>query len=519
MKRTVHKIVGCLVLGIVSLVVMPHSAHAATGQLMWHSCPPSPQGLPDAGMECSTINVPLNYRQPQGKQITVAISRIKAADPSKRRGVLFTNPGGPGGAGLDLPRAFKILMPQSIFDEYDVIGIDPRFIGESTPITCGLSAQDATQAFVPLEQNDSFAATSAFMKKVADGCAANAGDKLPYATTANTARDFDMVRQALGEQKISYFGYSYGTYLGAVYSSLFPQNTDRVVLDSSVDPGEVWRQQFRSWGPAGELRFPDFLKFAAANDATYHLGDTQDKVRQTYYALINKVNQSPVTLQGTVVNGPMFQELTFGGLYNDNQFDGLASLWQFLNGSASPQVKNKALSPNDVVIADNEAASGLAITCDDVAWSKSPAQYQLEYNIDRALFPSFGALGSNIWPCAFWHNQPVEPPATISANGPTNILMLQNLRDPATSYWGALGMHTALGSRSRLVSVDQGGHTVAYLQNNACGTAAATDYLVDGTLPAHDTFCAAQQSPIHPLAPNAQNDKDKAMRELQKLVR
>ncbi|HSW81621.1 MAG TPA: alpha/beta hydrolase [Candidatus Saccharimonas sp.] len=500
-------------------MVATHSAHAATQKLMWHSCPPSPQGLPDAGMECTSMNVPLNYQQPNGKQITVAVSRIKATDPTKRHGVLFTNPGGPGGAGLDLPRAFKILMPQSIFDEYDVIGIDPRFIGESTPITCGLSAQDATQAFVPLEQNSNFASTSAFMKKVADGCAANAGDKLPYATTANTARDFDMVRQALGEQKISYFGYSYGTYLGAVYSSLFPNNTDRIVLDSSVDPGEVWRQQFRSWGPAGELRFPDFLKFAAANDATYHLGNTQGKVRQTYFGLMNKVNQSPVTLaDGTVLNGPMFQEVTFGGLYNDNQFNGLAALWQFLNGNTGPSVKNQMLQPSDAAV-DNEAAGGLAIACDDVAWSTSPAQYQLEYNLDSKLFPSFGALGSNIWPCAFWHNSPAEPPVAISSHGPTNILMLQNLRDPATSYWGALGMHAALGSRSRMVSVDQGGHTVAYLQPNACGTAAATDYLVSGTLPTTDKFCPAQQSLIHPLTPNAQTDKDKAMRELQKLVK
>lgn len=193
-----------------------------------------------ARQQCGTLQVPLNYQNPNGQKITVAVSRVPAADPSHRRGVLFLNPGGPGGPGLDLPTQFATLMPQSVLNQYDLVGFDPRGVGQSTPVSCGLTKSQATQALVPLTQNNNFADTTAFMEQVADKCAATSGSVLPYITTNNTARDMDQIRQALGEQKISYFAYSYGTYLGTVYASLFPQQTDRFVLDSNVDANWVW---------------------------------------------------------------------------------------------------------------------------------------------------------------------------------------------------------------------------------------------------------------------------------------
>src|SRR5436305_14458657 len=218
------------------------------------------------------------------------------------------------------------------------------------------------------------------MRKIAGECADAAGDVLPFATTANTARDMDQIRQALGEAKISYLGYSYGTYLGAVYAALFPDRTDRVLLDSSVDPDWVWRQQFRAWGSGGTIRFPDFASFAAAKDATYHLGKSPTAVRNLYLRLLRRLAVHPVHLfHGVVVvNGALFQELTFSDLYSDGSFPDLAELLQMVNGAKdAAAIENavlKALGPRaalDDVPFDNDVASGLAILCDDVAWSSS----------------------------------------------------------------------------------------------------------------------------------------------------
>lgn len=483
---------------------------AAPSAVQWGACPPPPDGIPDAGQQCATLRVPLDYTHPNGQKITVAISRIPAANPAQRRGVLLMNPGGPGGPGLDLPRIATILMPQSVLNQYDLIGFDPRGVGTSTPLTCGLSGTQADQALPTLTQQGSFAATTAFARQVAQSCGAKVGSSLAYFTTANTARDMDQIRQALGETKINYMAWSYGTYLGAAYASLFPGSVDRFVLDSNVNPAWTWRQQFRSFGLGGSIRFPDFLKFAAANDGTYHLGTTQAAVQQTYNKLLAKLQRQPITFSdGTIFNDAYFREFSFFSISDpDTSFPDLAAIWQTVNEN---QPLDLQVAPTD----DNPAASGLAITCNDAAWSRSPSQYQAELKADTTQYPAFGELGSNIWPCAFWPNMtPSQPPVTITSRGPTQILLVQNKRDPVTPYVGGLGMHQALGNRSRLFTVDApAGHGIAYLAGVACADDAVTNYLADGTLPATDTSCQSSaaaaaapstaQSQYRPAAVNA----------------
>jgi len=510
-------------------VIMTVSVHAqaihtdANADLIkWGACPPPPDGLPNAGQQCSTLSLPLDYRVSNGQTINIAISRIKAASPSLRRGVLLLNPGGPGGVGLDLSREFTILLPQTVLDRYDLIGFDPRGVGRSAPLTCGLTPAEAIEAYAPLEQPGGFSATAAFVHNVADDCTASTGAVLPFITTANMARDMDQIRQALGESKISYLGYSYGTYLGAVYSSLFPSHTDKVVLDSSVNPSWLWRGQFREWGPGGELRFPDFANFAAANDGTYHLGQTPAQIYDVYFQLINSLYKSPITFpDGTVFNAPMFRELLFGVLYDDSDFPALAPLWRILKDSpgdtaAVQHALQTVDSPSPSVPgvpSDNVAASGLAVLCGDIAWSHSIDQYQAEFNADSLLFPLFGTLGSNIWSCAFWPNHPIEPPVPITSKGPSNILMVQNIRDPAAPYWGALGMRAALGQRSRIVSVDQGGHGVYAFKPNVCANDTMTAFLVNGVFPNNDTFCPAESGSTSSETLNSQT-KERVIKEL-----
>lgn len=525
---------GILGLGLMIASCVPYAAHVkadsvsqkiSAAPISWQpSCAELDPGAA-SNQQCGTLQVPLNYSNPSGQKITVAVSRIPAADPSHRRGVLLLNPGGPGGAGIDLPTQFATLMPQSVLSQYDLIGFDPRGVGQSTPVSCGLTAGQAEQALVPLTQNNNFNDTAAFMKMVADKCAATSGSLLPYITTNNTARDMDQIRQGLGEQKISYFAYSYGTYLGAVYASLFPQQSDRFVLDSNVDTNWVWRQQFRSWKLADYDRFPDFAKYLAANDATYHLGSSESRINAKFFALVEKLRQQPITFLGITVNDTMFRELTFSVLYNDASFSLGGQLWQAADGQTVPAsaVSKNALSSLQVmpkaavaVPEDNGAASALAIACGDASWSRIPAQYKQELTADKLLFPKFGELGSNIWPCAYWHYQPQEQLTTITANRPTHILMIQNKRDPATPYVGAVETRLRLGNSARMVSVDQGGHAAAYLAANQCATNTVNEYLATGSLPAHDTTCAAENA--QRMAPNS-DAQQQAIDKLRRLVR
>src|SRR5688572_16241315 len=286
--------------------------------IRWGECPPVLEGFPEIGdQQCALLPVPLDYRAPNGRKINIAISRIKAADPAKRRGALLLNIGGPGGNGLDLPRFATALYPQSVLDSYDLIGFDPRGIGRSAPVSCGLTEDEAFEAFPQLEQDHSFEATAAFARNVAHSCAGAASDTLPFITTANTARDMDRIRIALGETKISYFAYSYGTYLGAVYATLFPTRTDRWVLDSAVNPNLLWREQFRTWGAAGAERFEDFIAYAIANEETLHLGSTPEEVKALFFKLLARTDADPITFDGLRVTGPMFRVLHLSFLGND----------------------------------------------------------------------------------------------------------------------------------------------------------------------------------------------------------
>lgn len=496
------------------------SAPPATAQvsppppIQWGPCPPPPDGIPDAGQQCGTVTVPLDYNRPDGPTIDIAVSVIRAANPATRHGVLLVNPGGPGGAGIDLPRILTLLWPQSVFDTYDVVGFDPRGVDRSAPVTCGLTAQEADAAFPTVPAPGGFQATATFSQSVANACADSAGGVLPFITTANTARDMDIIRQALGESTLSYFGYSYGTYLGAVYASLYPSRTDRFILDSNVDPSWVWRRQYLNWGPAGQSRWPDFADYAAANDATYDLGSTPDQVTATYQHLAAELDADPIPFpsvfpDGTLLDGAQFRLVTFSELYMDANFPDLAALFDQIiqtlgESAAAPSAAPATASARLDVPVDNEVVSGLIVTCGDVAYSHDVAQWKAEFTADSTLFPLFGSTGSTIWPCAFWPTHPAEPPVPVTSRGPShNILLLQNLRDPATYAPGALQLHAELGQRSVLVTVDEGGHAIYGFSTNTCVTNIATTYLTTGTIPSQDTLCPAEATAAPEAAPLA----------------
>ncbi|MCR6487471.1 alpha/beta hydrolase [Amycolatopsis sp. OK19-0408] len=467
-------------LAVLGTTVVAPSASAAP--LQWGPCPVGAFPTPD--LQCTTLKVPLDYRNPDGAKIDVAVSRLASKNPAKRRGVLLTNPGGPGGEGLTYPQVLKLVkLPQSVLDQYDVIGFDPRGVGHSTPVTCDLTTEQMMIGNLPYAQGPADVVKQAGVAKTeAKQCAdAKTGPMLPYVTTANTARDMDRIRTALGESTVSYLGASYGTYLGAVYTSMFPERSDRFVLDSNLGPGGYDIDAMRNFGRGMEDRFPDFAAFAAAHPE-YGLGTTPAQVTAKFHELAVRLDKAPV--EG--ITGSLFRGLTFERMYASN-LKQLAENWQALDQGRPPHAPETTIPPTD-----NLFAARFAVLCGDSAWPRSVASYQLDVAVDRIRYPLLGAASANIAACAFWPNPPIEPKVRITGHGPANVLMVQNERDPGTPLAGARKLRSAFGDRARMITIDQGGHGAYLFGSNQCGNTAVTEFLATGKRPARDVFCAAE---------------------------
>ncbi|MFF3916913.1 alpha/beta hydrolase [Streptomyces sp. NPDC001852] len=457
----------------------------------WHRCDASQP----AAFQCATIDVPLDYSRPGAKTIKLAISRIKTGVPGKRHGAILFNPGGPGGEGLDMPLMMKDAMPGNVREQYDLIGFDPRGVGRSSPLTCGLTAKE--QAFEHPYKPETFSRDVTWARTVADKCRARNGDRLAYFTTRNTARDMDVIRAVLGERKISYLGYSYGTYLGAVFAQMFPQRTDRIVLDSAVDPARVWRGMIQVWAEGTEPAFTRWTKWTAQRDRTYRLGNTPAEVKKTFWDLIARADRTPIDEGGEKLTGDDIRASLRAGFFTPKAAaEAVVNLKKAADGHA---VAGSSLVPDDQQgprhpgapaaepPGDNGSAVFWAVVCGDTAaWPRDPEQYRRDAIRDKAKYPLYGDFGSNITPCAFW-DKPAESVTAVDNN--VGVLTVQNQWDSQTPLVSGLGMHHALKG-SRMVYVRGGeGHGVYSDDPRACANRAVNAYLSTGRLPAHDVTC------------------------------
>ncbi|MET9094470.1 alpha/beta hydrolase [Streptomyces cyaneofuscatus] len=457
----------------------PNAAATAPAPLTWGPCPGA---NPPKQLQCGTLKVPLDYRDPGGRQIEIAVSRLPSQKPAQRRGVLLTNPGGPGGSGLGYPLALGAGLPRAVLDTYDIIGMDPRGVGRSTPVTCGLTPSQLKRGAYPTyaHRPADVVREARYARGLAQQCAASGTAwMLPHTTTANTARDMDRVRTALGERRISFLGASYGTQLGAAYAELFPERGDRIVLDSVLGPRGYDVTAFRQLARGMEDRFPDFAAYASQHPE-YGLGTTPAQVEATYAALTRRLDAEP---QGDIT-GTLFRGLTLELLFSDARLPELAKMWQTLKAG-----KPYPFEPTPDQ--ENTAASRLHVLCADSRWPRHQLSYQLNVLVDRARYPKLGASTANITPCAFWPSEHREPPVRVGDQGPSNILLVQNERDPGTPLAGALRLRQALGQRARMVTADQGGHGVYPFGANTCANEATTTFLTTGKRPARDLRCAA----------------------------
>ncbi|MCD9140962.1 alpha/beta hydrolase [Streptomyces albireticuli] len=448
-----------------------------------------------AALRCATVEVPLDYGDPGGKRIKVAISRLKATGTKERRGVLLFNPGGPGGPGLKMPAELEGSLSGEVKRRYDLIGFDPRGIGRSTPVGCGLTPGELT---VERPYNAStFARDVEWARTVADKCRIRNGDALAHLTTRDTARDMDVIRAVLGEKKLSYMGFSYGTYLGAVYTQMFPERTDRFVLDSATDPARYGRGLFRQIAEGTEPAFARWTRWTAERHSTYGLGDTPAGVRATFWKLVARADRTPVAYEGRSLTGDDIRAERHVFFRVEKAATWVAGLRKAAeNGEKAPSGTPGRAPDRPVPAAsaadptpENEIAGLWAVLCADTSrsWPRDPERYRRDAVRDKARYPLYGDLASGIKPCAFW-KPGSEPPTTV--NNHVKALILQNEWDPQTPLAAARGMHRALRG-SRMVTVAGGeGHGVH--GTNSCADRSAAVYLTTGRLPDEDLTCAAE---------------------------
>ena len=456
--------------------------------LDWAPCP----GIDDPRLQCASVRVPLDYAHPERRAITITISRLPATDPAQRRGVLLTTGGGPGGAGVALPLQLSQSLDPAVLATYDLIGFDMRFVERSTPITCGQRAEEPGGFWVRVDGIQSFDATREQAAALARDCARYAGWALPYATTANAARDMDVIRTALRERTISYLGGSYAALLGVAYSSLFPARVDRLVLDSPPDYGTVWRSFELGRTAAMQDNYDAFLAWLAQGDDTYHLGTTPAQVGSAITAVLQQADARPIAAGD--------HAWTFGELgYLLVLATYFQQLWQLVAidfvsiraGIPPPvplEIRPAALPGTPGVPADNHTAVNLAFRCGDNTWPHRLETYRDDLNLYSRLYPVYGPANANIGPCAFW---PVSRDNTIplSDSRPHSALITAALLDAAVPLPNSLATHAAIHG-SRLVTVNERVHTPLLSgQGGACMTSAVNTYLLTGQLPATDLSC------------------------------
>ncbi|ONI81572.1 alpha/beta hydrolase [Actinosynnema sp. ALI-1.44] len=448
-------------------------------------------------MDCATLTVPMNYRKPGDGKLNVAISRRKAKDPAKRQGVLLLNPGGPGGSGLLMP---SFLESEAIGTSYDLIGFDPRGVGRSTQLMCEVAYWEPPRT---RPTDDQFPAIAAAARAREAACQRAGGGLRPFVSTANTARDMDVIREALGEKKINYLGFSYGTYLGAVYGSLFPSKLNRSVLDSSMHPEWFYYEASKQQAVAVNQSVDAWVKWVAARDKTYHLGSSVAQVSAALDAIGKQLAAKPIPWPDT----PDFPQI------DRNVFDQVVGFWatprpnwallaelvgkikESVGGTLPPDTGkglhalNKALNPETF----NEIFP--TVTC-EADWPADLNVYYEQMRLFRERYPyGRGANAAEPTECTFRSFTPPERLVDLKRKGYPTGLVIQAEFDPATQYDGGPAMASKLNDN--LVSIaDEGSH--GQYGNNPCATEKINDYLINGVLPGSRTTCAGAPRPDVP---------------------
>lgn len=455
-----------------------------TQKLTWSDCGSS-------GAQCTWVKVPIDYDEPTGPTTKVRV-KVHPGDGATRS--LFVNPGGPGGSAIDFADMMFNRFPAEVLKVYDVVGVDPRGVGESSPLECLTDKQfDQFVATDPTPDDDSeVAALRASTTKLGEACVDNSGALAAHVSTVEAARDMDVVRALLGRTEFDWFGASYGTLLGAVYADLFPKEVGRMVLDGAIDPSE----------DAEEGSFAQTTGFQRALVAYINhcvkskdcpLGTDPEAAMTKIVDLLKQLDAKPIKAEkgrlltesqaffGIAVT--LYDEETWDYLTEGltAAFDGDGSILMQLSDAYFDRLPNGTYGSNasQVIYAINCLDGGKALTLPETE-AQIPRFTKASPVFGPALV--WGSLGCSDWPI-----RATNPVPKIDAVGAAPILVLGTTRDPATPYESAEALAGQLSS-GVLLTREGDGHT-AYLSGNKCIYAAVNAYLVEGTVPAEGTVC------------------------------
>lgn len=488
MKRFLAPALGAVLL--VTTALTGGSAQAEPG-LTFGACPEDIRST-HPRLQCAPLSVPLDHRAPGGERIQLLVSKSAAREPAQRRGVLLVNPGGPGEPGAAFAGSLAQALPPDITSSYDLIGFDTRHSRHSTPITC---VDPATYWKPPLPDPDSPATRGLNWQRArqyADGCQQRAGKYLPHLTTRDNARDMELIRTALGTPKINFLGYSYGTYLGAVYGELFPDRVDRMILDSAVNPspGELWYGNNLRQDVAAQKRLHQYFDWIARHDAVFHLGTDREQVRTAWQGVLDDLRTRPRDKLGP----SEFLGMSMLALYGESEWTSLAqAIGAYrLRGDHQPLVRRVKTQDE---AAETSQAIYTSVECADAPWPTRRAEW--EQDVTELAKHSPMVAWYNSWtvaPCATWHG-PQEDPLKITGQGLPPLLIFNSVHDLATPYQGALEMHGSLPSSVLVTEQDSGKHGVFGISGHTEANRIGTDYLVRGVVPQQNTTVAGHSLP------------------------
>lgn len=451
--------------------------------------------------QCATLKVPIDYANKPLGQFDIAVVRYRDPNQHDRIGSLVVNPGGPGVSGVEYALNAEYIVNPDVLERYDIVGFDPRGIGDSTLISCLTAAeQDASFASDPKPDSDSqYAQALIDTQDFVDKCVANTPN-LAHFSTQEAARDMELLRQGLGDTKLNYLGFSYGTYLGTLYAQEFPETVGRFVLDGAVDPTIAIDQQTRVQAVAFDHALANFIA-----DCPKHKNCPLpiNATSQFFTDLFNEVAKQPLTVatkqssdiprqitEGLVVTG------TASALYDD------VSGWPLLRTAISEALAGDGTTfakladayngrNSDGTYKNNENDANVIIECLD--WQQSKTNDQIRTNVSTftKAAPVFGPYVAYSGITCNLLNQAINPPAPenhkISFNTATPVLVIGTTQDPATPYaWAKRLSAYILGSH--LITLKGEGHT-GYGRGSACTDDAVDTYLIKGVTPAKNLIC------------------------------
>ena len=445
------------------------------------------------GRQCATIEVPLDYADPGGETLSMAMLKVPAKSRSQRVGSLLVNPGGPGGSGIEYAAQTSLFFGPELQQAFDIVGFDPRGVGESTPVQCLSDAE--IDEFVAADPDPDtpaeFEQGNELIRDFGQGCVEESGELASHVSTVEAAQDMDIIRAVLGDRKLNYFGASYGTFLGATYADLFPERVGRLVLDGAIDPSLSTAEMSLVQAEGFEVALRAYVG-ACVDRGSCFLGEDVDAGTARIREFLDAVDAEPIDGSGgrplTVGNAVLG---IWAPLYNEQYWPLLDTALQ----SAFDGVGGQLLGLSDAYTSrgpdgytDNSLEALYSVNCldhDDAVPASEVEEYIPEFTEASPTFGEIFAYG--LTACAQWPIHTGREPAPINAEGAAPILVIGTTRDPATPIAWAEALAQQLES-GVLIRRDGDGHT-GYNAGNECVDNTVESYLVSGKVPKSTVDC------------------------------